>query len=146
MKKSITVVLIIIVFVMGITACSKAPSDQSASPSVSAGSSGETSVSSQSAAPSPSESMSLPPVNPEVTGDVAKDGAVYMEWTASDWNGASDEDKKICASTYLIMVDPDAVKMSEDEFNAAVEETITELDKLYTENSDKTLEELKELS
>jgi len=94
--------------------------------------------------PSASATMSIPPVDPEITGEVAKDGADYMEWTSKEWDQASEEDKEICASVYLIMDDPDAVKLSEEEFDAAITEAVAELEQLFAENPNKTLEEIHE--
>lgn len=94
-----------------------------------------------SSSPSLSSEAAMAPVNPELSGYEAHDGTKYMKWTYKEWNTADAEEKRICAITYMILTDPDIVKVSEDAFNTAIDNTVDTLDKKFRSNSDRTLEE-----
>jgi hypothetical protein len=142
--KKFSLIAIVVLLLLALVACSDATNEEGAEQQPASPSQQVTEETSMTPTESSSATMSIPPVEPEVSGEVAKDGADYMEWTASEWNQASEEDKEICASVYLIMDDPDAVKLSEEEFDVSITEAVAELEQLFAENPDKTLEEINE--
>ncbi|MEA4853358.1 MAG: hypothetical protein VB082_03645 [Christensenella sp.] len=139
MKKSLWMIVALILLLFCAAGC-VATAEPSASGVISA------SVSSESMQTEQAEKNSLPPVDPDITEDTAKDATDYMAWTQKDWNTADAENKDICAMTYVVMTNPDMVKAAEAELSVAVENAQQELNTLFAEYPDKTLEELAQLN
>ncbi len=143
MKRIMTLVLLTLVAVMVFAACAQedAPTE-TAIATVEPAEATDAAAGDEADASVPLEDVEAPPVNPEITEDTAADASDYMEWTKTEWDKASQEDKEICALSLVVTLDSEIIAAPEEEFNQAIADGVDQLDQLYEASPTKTLQEI----